>query len=326
MGKLSAAVVGLRGHAGRHIEMLGQNPDVELKWVYYHREPPSESAHLPVTNDISDCMDSDVVIISSPTPLHFQQLEALSGYDGYVLLEKPAVTAAEEIRRLLELAPRLKSRIFVNYNFMFHDLAGLLGELASGPEMGDVFALEVHSNHGGAFTSGWHDSWRRRKGGLNIGALETVGIHYIHFALTQFGECRNAIVRTGSLSRKGEAVDTGMVSMRMESGMWVSIYCSYAAPYAFRVQMWGTNGYLTYDGKEVAVYSPRDTFDENGLFAEPPVDRSRQLDFEPGWSESLVRSQRHLLAAAREHRDLDPADFDRDVSAVNVLLDARRLD
>ena len=77
MGRLSVAVVGLRGHAGRHIEMLKRYPDVDLKCVYYHREPPPESTHLPITGRFSDCLESDVVIISSPTPAHFQQVEAL---------------------------------------------------------------------------------------------------------------------------------------------------------------------------------------------------------------------------------------------------------
>ncbi len=114
--------------------------------------------------------------------------------------------------------------------------------------------------------------------------------------------------------------------MLMDGDVWVSIRCSYAAPFAVRMALWGTNGYLVYDGKAAALHSPRDTFDGDGLYAEPPVEKTWAIDFSPAWAQSLARSQRRLLEAAMRGERLDPQQFDRDVSAMNVLLDAERGD
>ncbi len=176
MGKLKVAVVGLRGQAGRHIRLLQQDPEVELHRVYYHRPVGPEFGHLPVTNDISDCLDSDVVIVASPTPAHAAHLEALRDFGGYILVEKPAAGNEEEVGQLRRLPSKLKSRVQVNFNFQFHGLAALIRQMACSPQIGRVFAFDVHMSHGGAFRDEWHKSWRLSDE-HRFGALETVGIH-----------------------------------------------------------------------------------------------------------------------------------------------------
>ncbi len=321
--KPRVSVIGLRGHAGRHIRMLRQNPDVILDRVYYHRTPPSEYSSLPVTQDLTDCLDSNVVIISSPTPVHAEQIQALRNYGGYIFLEKPAASNKDEIDSLLHLPSDLKSRIRVNFNFLWHDLAARMRELASSPMLGKVFALDVHLSHGGAFRDDWDDSWRLNNS--SFGPLETVGIHFIHFAITQFSQCRKAVVRTSSVSSRSQAVDTGMISMQMDNGVWVNILNSYAAPYTVRVELWGTNGYAIYDGTGITLRSPRDTFDERGRYTTPPSAGYWPIDYATAWEESLNRSLRNFLDVSRQGIRLDPAAFDRDVSTMNVLLDAERL-
>ncbi|MCH9015953.1 MAG: Gfo/Idh/MocA family oxidoreductase [Gemmatimonadetes bacterium] len=321
MSNLTVAVIGLRGHAARHIEMVRQTPGVTLDRVYYHKIPPPDQKHLPITNTLSDCLDSDVIIISSPTPRHAEQLQMLRHYRGYVLLEKPAAVDKGGIDVLLDLPAELKSRTQVNFNFLFHDVAAHLRELAKSPVIGDVFAFEVHTSHGGAFRDDWRDSWRL-SGEPNFGPLETVGIHFIHFALVLFGRCENALVRSNSLSGRSDAVDTGMLAMRMENGVSVNISNSYAAPYVVRMALWGTNGHLVYDGETATLYSPRDTFDERGMFSSPPAVESWSIDYPSAWASSLASSQRHFFKTAQQRVRLDPGIFDRDVAAMNVLLDA----
>ena len=79
MERIKASVIGLRRHAGLHIKLLQQNPDVILDKVLYHRSPPPEYSHLPITENLSDCLESDLIIISSPTSTHFVFEELLQG-------------------------------------------------------------------------------------------------------------------------------------------------------------------------------------------------------------------------------------------------------
>ena len=100
---IRVAVLGVRGHAARHIRLINANPSVELQHVYHPDPEKAEIAaltELPVTGDLDVCFESDAIIVSSPTSAHFAQLEALAEYPGYILLEKPAVESQADIDRV----------------------------------------------------------------------------------------------------------------------------------------------------------------------------------------------------------------------------------
>ena len=323
MACLRASVIGLRRHAGLHIDLLTQNPEVTLDKVLYHRQPPDGYAHLPITANIADLMDSDVIVLSTPTSSHFDYIQDLTTYGGYILLEKPAVNTGEQIRALLDLPEDFKRRLKVNYNFNFHEFRYLLGRVKQSGELGKIFALDVHTSHGVAFRHDWDNAWRVENE-TGLGPLETTGIHYIQLALQEFGMCKHSAVSTTCLSGRPGSVDTGTLNMEMADGTLVRIRHSYAAPYGVRFEIWGTDGYLVYDGETANLYHPRDTLDDDGRFTSPPIHQNWKVPFEKAWMQSLARSQGHFLKTAAEGTSFDPRDFDRDVSAMTVLLNSKK--
>jgi predicted dehydrogenase len=302
-----------------HISLLKQNPNVVLDRVYYHRTPPPGYSHLPLTNDLSECLDSDVIIVSSPTSVHFDHIQALRDYGGYVFLEKPAVNTTYHMEELRKLPASLKSRMRVNFNFAYHDFGVLASNLMQSGELGDVFAFDVHTSHGVAFRKDWDNTWRIQ-GTTGLGPLETTGIHYVQFCIREFGRCINRDIHTRCLSGRPGTIDTGILNMTMETGTWARVRHSYAAPYATRFELWGSDGYLLYDGRVASLHHPRDTFDGDGLYTSPPVQSCWKIDFKQAWSESLRRAQEDFVNVARQGVLLDPSEFERDVSVMAVLL------
>ena len=290
-----------------------------LHKVYYYRSTPPGHADLPITDTLSDCLSSDVIIISTPTSSHIDYVRALSDYGGYILLEKPAVNSQDHIRELLNLPASLKRRTRVNFNFNFHPLAVLFSDLIGSGQLGKVFSFDVHTSHGVAFRKDWGNTWRVDNE-TGLGPLETTGIHYIQFSLREFGDCTGRNIQTECLSGRPSAIDTGLVNLTMADGTWVRIRHSYAAPYAVRFELWGSEGYLVYDGEVANLYHPRDTFDSNGRFTSPPLKASWDIEFQQAWSESLEKAQMDFLSVVQEGTLLDPSEFDRDVSAMGVLL------
>ena len=317
---IRVAVVGLRGHAGRHIQLLLENPACELVAVYYPGRVRDDT-DLPVTDDFGRCLDSDAVIISSPTAVHTSQLLQLGTYPGYVLLEKPAASTEEDITRLLNLPGDMKERVRINYNFPFHAAARRFIELAGSETLGDIFALSILSSHGGVFREDWLNSWRRSEKST-FGPLETVGVHFIQFVTQVLGTPTRALLARSSMAPgPPDFTDTGLLTMVTEKGAWASIQCSYAAPYAFRMELRGTNGYAEYDGQAIRVYSPRSTFDGRGRFTFPPIVSDISVDHDSAWDRSIGDSQLSFLDVVQRNGRFDADDFDRDVSVMNVLLE-----
>lgn len=324
MAKMSAAVIGLRKHAGLHIKMLKEDSRVSLDRVYYHQSAPIEFADLPITGDLSECIDSDIIIVSSPTDRHLEQLEYLGQYSGYILIEKPAVNTQEQIEKLLQLPDEIKRRMRVNFNFQFHDLGILVRELIKSGKLGRIFSFDMHSTHGAAFRGEWKNAWRI-KGGTGLGPLETTGIHYVQYASSLFGDCQDSTIYTDCLSGKEGAVDTGILNLVMGNGVWARIRHSYAAPCAVRMEIWGTEGYFIYDDDGAALHYPRETFDDRGYFKKPPQQEQWSINFQQAWSSSLVRAQADFVSVAAKRGEFATQNFDRDVRSMEALLNGRRI-
>ena len=320
--RIKVSVIGLRGHAGQHIAFLKNNSNVLLEKIYYYRDALPDYADLPITDSLSDCMSADVIIISTPTPSHIEYIRALSDYHGYIFLEKPAVNSADHILELHSLPTSLKQRTRVGFNFNFHPLAALFSDLIRTGQLGKVFSFDVHTSHGVAFRDDWGNTWRVDNE-TGLGPLETTGIHYIQFSIKEFGDCIGRNLHTECLSGRPGAIDTGFITLTMEDGTLVRIRHSYAAPYAVRFELWGTEGYLVYDGEVANLFHPRNTFDEHGRFTNPPLKASWEIKFQQGWFESLEKTQKDFLEIAQKGVLLDPLDFDRDVSAMEILLRGR---
>ena len=68
------------------------------------------------------------------------------------------------------------------------------------------------------------------------------------------------------MSNNGSSYDTNSLFLKFENGITVSIFNSYATPLIEDMVVIGTNGFVTMRDNAIEIFSPRDTFNENGLF------------------------------------------------------------
>ena len=73
------------------------------------------------------------------------------------------------------------------------------------------------------------------------------------------------------------------------------------------------------------IYGPRDTFDSEGRFAQPPLIRKYKINYLTEWRLSLIKSQNFFLDAVRNKIAFKPNEFDRDVEVMKTLIDAVKL-
>lgn len=320
--KVAVAVVGKGGHAGRLIDLVRKHPKATLSCVY-HPTKVGGSAR-PCTDDFAAVLAADAVIVASPTPTHAGYLRKLSRFQGRILVEKPAVSAAADIAELRKWPLARKRRVRINYNLAFSELYRHLARVARSPRLGTPLFLDVHVSYGPAFRPEYRTNWRTDRA-QSLGALESIGVHFVNLALRLFGPVAASSASVRSAARKSASrVDTGLASFRTSSGVYVSLFHSHAAPYYFRMHLLGTNGYWEYDGREARLHSPRETLHADGSFAPPPLVERTALDHMKGSRASLESAVDSFIRAVGRGALFDAADFDLGLASMDPLLGARR--
>lgn len=310
-------IIGRRGQADRHIQLLKKRADARLEWVFVPGKV--DVTDLPVTQDFGKIQGCDAVIISSPTPTHAEYLDRLSQFPGYILLEKPAASTREQTEVLRRWPEERKKRTRINFNFRFSPVVDALREVVGAPGIGDPVFWDVHTSHGLAFTPKYRDSWRGRAGDSR-GVLETVGVHFVNLALLLFGR---AVKGEGEFLRVagcGGPPDTAVLRLWMENGVQVMQRHSYAGPFFNRWTLVGSNGYWDYDGRTARFHSPRETFDAAGRFTDPPLVKEWRLDYAGAIRESMSRAVDDFLRVVNGSGSFDLQEFAAGLDAMEPIF------
>ena len=321
MRKLKISVIGKSGHAARIINLLHDIPDVHIQYVYYHKKTTDGS--MPFTSNINDLMSSDGIIIASPTPTHAEYIDMLEGYNGYLLVEKPIVSTKEQTEQLWKIPLERKSRIKVNYNFLYSSVTRYIKEILSANQIGLPVSFDVHTCQGLAHNEKYKNTWRSNIS-ESFGVMELVGVHYINLAISLFGKIDHSKIDSlWKTDYKTEHPNTVFLRLKMNSDVCVNLFHSYAGPYFTRMIFIGADGYWEYDGNESRLYYPGDTFDYSGRFTTPPLVKQEKLMFPIVWKESLSNSVNAFLDVVRSSGMFDSIDFDNALASMEPVFEAR---
>ena len=314
------SVLGVTGQAERHIEHINSSPHAKLHHVYHpdlSRIERSKLKALPLTDVLEESSQSDAIIVSSPTSVHFNQLQHLTNFNGHILVEKPVAENLTDLRRLLKFPNEWKSRVKVNFNFQANPVGEKFRSIIQDGLIGEPIYGSFETNHGGAYKNNWSNSWRASH--INTGPLPTVGIHYIQWLVSIFGNPSNTSIQTMSAAKKSSD-DSGIAQLTWDSGFVTTIATSYASAFKIHFQISGTEGYVTYDGHSVKLFSPRDTFDERGFFIQPPESLTFLSPWDISYAQSIRNAQEAFMNTVIENARYNPAEFDRDVQmTVNLM-------
>jgi len=148
MGELKAAVIGTGFIGPVHVEAL-QRLNVPVGGVLGSSEEKSRRAAERMGLDkgyasleeLLEDDDVDVVHITTPNDLHFEQAKAALEAGKHVLCEKPLAMNSEETAQLVRLAEASDVVAGVNYNLRFYPLCLEARERIQQGEIGEVYSI-----------------------------------------------------------------------------------------------------------------------------------------------------------------------------------------
>ena len=317
---LNFGIIGYRNHAGKLISFLEKNSECKINYIYH----PTKSLDDRFTNDFSNLYDCDAVIIASPNKTHYQYIENLTkNFKGYIFCEKPPVISLTELEKLEKLPEEWKQKIFFDFMLRFSDLSELIKNKINSDELGAIIHIDIYGTKGLAFKKEYPNSWRA-DGKTNLhNILDANTIHHLDLVNLHLGKIDKLTYLPSLVSKNGTSFDTSYVILRYENGVTLSIFNSYATPLINDISIIGTNGHLTIRNNHLEIQSPRDTFDKNGLFTNPPTFFQSDFSIPNDIENSLKKSLDYFISHVRETKNFDLKHFDTSMQTNRLILELK---
>jgi len=311
-------IIGYRNHASRLISLLEKKSDCKITYIYH----PTKMIDDPRgTNNISDLFSCDAVIIASPNHTHFEYVEKLLlNFNGYIFCEKPPATNLNDLVKLEHLSTENKNRLFFNFNYRFSKLSETIQSSLQSDSLGKIITINILSTHGLAFKKNYAESWRA-DGEKNLhNILDTVAIHYVDLLSFYFGKPQKISYFPSLMSKNGTSYDTCNLTIQYDTGSFANILNSYASSLINEISIIGTNGILTIRDNLFELRSPRDTFDSNGFFINPPILTKTNFDIESDYQNSLKNALDYFILIVQNKKSMDIQQFEASILSNRIIL------
>ena len=161
--------------------------------------------------------------------------------------------------------------------------------------LGQIIHIDITMSKGLAFKKEYLNSWRADGKNNLHNILDANTIHYIDLISLHFGKVKKIHYIPSLISKNGTSYDTSYVIIKYENDITLSVFNSYATPVINEISIIGTNSHLTMRNNKLEIYSPRDTFDTNGLFVSPPKIVSRDFSLPEDVEKSLEKSLDYFI-------------------------------
>jgi scyllo-inositol 2-dehydrogenase (NADP+) len=172
------------GGATFHAPLIGVIPELRLDAVVTTRKTDLPNVRvLAAYNELLADSSIDLVVVSSPTPTHFEIARAALQAGKHVVIDKPFATSVNEANELIALAVSQNRSLSVFQNRRWDNDFLTVKKCIAEDTMGNIYHYEAHFDR---FRPQRKGGWREEpmKGG---GILYDLGAHLIDQALQLFG-------------------------------------------------------------------------------------------------------------------------------------------
>jgi len=222
--KLNFAVIGCGNIGTRHLNLLLQNKNADVKIVCdvdKSKNPTSKLlGHYQFTTSFTDAInnpDIDIINICTPHHLHAEMSIAALKKGKHVLVEKPMCLTTIDAKKMNATAIKYNKELIVvkqnRYNFPVQEVNKLLAK----NKLGKILEVHCHvlwnRNNDYYKKSNW-----RGKLKTEAGALFTQGSHFVDLLTHWFGEIKSAQTSICTLNHTIEIEDSGNSTVVFANG------------------------------------------------------------------------------------------------------------
>ena len=228
--KINIALVGCGRIAKNHLQAIEQHQDrLTLTAVCDTDDTAmraaSEQYSVDGYNNIDDMLrhaNADIVSLCTPSGLHPIQAVSVAQSGRHVLTEKPMATRWQEGLRMVQACDSAGVRLFVVKQNRLNATMQLLKRAIEQDRFGKIYMANINvfwtRPQDYYDQGGWRGTWE-----LDGGAFMNQASHYVDLIHWLLGPVQSVQAMMGTLERRIEAEDTGVMNIRWRNGAMGSV-------------------------------------------------------------------------------------------------------
>lgn len=295
---LNIAIAGF-GWWGKHIaRRLAGHQSIHVKAIV----EPATAAHddirahgLEPLNHLDAALarpDIDAVVLTTPNPVHEEQVIACASAGKHVFCEKPLGLTAASARRSVAAVEKAGLQLGIGHERRFEPAMVALKSAIDEGHLGTIMHAEAAFSHDKLINVPKND-WRTSKAVSPAAGMTAMGIHLTDLLISFFGRVETVQAMTASRSLGWETGDVVTAQLGFEAGMTATLSAVLHTPHFIRMHVFGTDRWV-----EIINESHPDTpgGKVNYLVAETGKDMVHK---ELAWEDAVVHNLEAFAAAIR---------------------------
>ena len=228
----------LEGHAGIHVVAIIE---------------PAQAAHADIRaaglqplDHIDAALarsDVDAVILTTPNPVHEEQVVACAAAGKHVFCEKPLGLTAASARRSVAAVERAGLQLGIGHERRFEPAMVALKSAIDAGELGTIMHAEAAFSHDKLIGVPKGD-WRTSKAVSPAAGMTAMGIHLTDLFISFFGRVKTVQAMTGSRSLGWETGDVVTAQLGFEEGMTATFSAVLHTPHFIRMHVFGSRQWI----------------------------------------------------------------------------------
>ena len=214
---------------------------------------PATSAHADIRaegieplDDLDAALardDVDAVILTTPNPLHEEQVIACASAGKHVFCEKPLGLTAASARRSVAAVEAAGVVLGIGHERRFEPAMQTLKAAIDAGELGTIMHAEAGWSHDKLINVPKGD-WRTSKVVSPAAGMTAMGIHLTDLFISFFGRVKTVQAMTGSRSLGWETGDVVTAQLGFEEGMTATFSAVLHTPHFIRMHVFGSQQWI----------------------------------------------------------------------------------
>jgi predicted dehydrogenase len=336
-GRVAVAVVGLGYWGPNLLRVLGDNEEVEVRWLCdtdrdrlakYRRRHPGARVTTHIERVLGD-VEVDAVIIATPVHTHYDLAAQALAAGKHVFVEKPLAPSSELADDLAALAVEQDRILMCGHTFVYSPPVRTIKRMLEAGKLGEIFFISSSR-----VNLGIHQR--------DVSVIWDLGPHDFSILLYWLSELPTNVRAVGRDSIVPGIADVAFITMNFASGIVANVELSWLAPSKLRrTVLVGSESMVIYDDGATepvrlfdrgVVYHDPATFGEyhlsyrTGDILSPKIESHEPLGLELGDFVNAIRSgermEFHTALARSVVRIVEAADRSLALGGREVSLDS----